>query len=302
MRSSSFLDDFKFAWSRPGNLIQRLIIINVAVFMVANLAGLFVSQGGTNLLLANIELPMRFSELLLKPWTLFTYFFTHMGVMHIFWNMITLYWFGTIFKEYLGQDRLLILYILGGIVGGLLPVLLHNTIPFYIERNGGHLIGASASVMAIVVGIATYMPNFSLNMLLLGPVRLKYIALVVVFLSVIGVKGLNAGGELAHLGGAAMGYFFIKQLQAGREIGKWILNFLTFIKSFFVKQPPHMKVNYSSRKGKKSKAKSKTAGGRFPSTPDQEEIDAILDKISQSGYESLSKEEKQKLFNASKNN
>jgi hypothetical protein len=161
------------------------------------------------------------------------------------------------------------------------------------------MLGASAGVFAVVVGAATFMPNFKFFLLLIGPVKIVYIAAFYVFFSFISIAGANAGGDLAHLGGAAMGFIYMRQFQKGNDLGGFVMAFLSFIKSFFVKQSK-IKVSYS-RKASASASKSGGVGSNSGSaTPDQDEIDAILDKISNSGYESLTKEEKQKLFNASK--
>lgn len=301
MRSNSILEDFKQAFNRSGNIIQQLIIINAIVFVIANLVKLISRDLLFYHLSENISLPSDISGFLYKPWTLATYFFTHYDFFHIFWNMIIFFWFAKLIKEYLGSDKVLVMYILGGLAGGLTILLMYNVVPYYIAKNPSIVIGASAAVFSVIVGAATLLPNHSFNLLLLGQVRIKYIALVVVFLSLINIKGTNAGGELAHLGGALIGFVYIRQLQKGNDIGQWVFSTFTFFKSFFVKQPK-MKVNYSNKQKTKAPKgeKKKNTNNNTPSTPDQHEIDAILDKISQSGYESLSKEEKQKLFNASK--
>ena len=151
---------------------------------------------------------------------------------------------------------------------------------------------ASAGVMAIVVGAATFMPNYTFYLLLFGPVRIKYIAIFYVFLSFIETIGSNPGGNWAHLGGAFIGFIYVRQLQKGNDVGSWIISSLDFIKSFFV-STPKVKVSYRKPGGK-------PGSKGHPSKTPQEEIDIILDKISESGYESLTREEKDKLFNASK--
>ena len=159
------------------------------------------------------------------------------------------------------------------------------------------MLGASAGVFAIVVGAATLMPNYTIYLLLLGPVKIKYIAIFYVLLSFFNVPGENAGGAIAHLGGAGLGFLYVKQIQKGNDLGGWIFSVIGFFKSFFIRQPK-IKVTYNS--GKKTETKSKANKGTPSPAPNQAEIDSILDKISTSGYESLSKSEKQKLFNASK--
>ena len=251
-----------------------------------------------------IMLPAAIPEFLIKPWTLITYFFLHERFFHILFNMLFLYWFGKIIKEFLGGGKVVNLYILGGLAGGIFYILIYNTIPLFADRiDSSMMLGASAGVFAVVVGAATFMPNYTIFLMFIGPVRIKYIAIFYVILAFAQTTGANAGGELAHLGGAAIGFIYIKQLQQGSDWGKWIHSFFAFFKSFFKSQP---KVKVTYRKSSKSKSKSTEKGqttassSRPVDSASQEEIDSILDKISHSGYESLSKEEKQKLFNASK--
>ncbi len=207
--------------------------------------------------------------------------------------MLVLYWFGKLFVEYLGSDKLIALYILGGITAAISYLLIYNVIPapdFLAQES--RLAGASGAIFAIMVGAATLLPDYTFFLLFLGPVRIKYIAAFLLFLSFIGTVKENAGGNIAHLGGALMGFIYIKQLQAGVNWGSWVTATLEFVKNLF-KPRPKVKVTYrkSEPKPKSSTASSKAS---------QEEIDAILDKISDHGYEKLTKEEKEKLFNASK--
>lgn len=304
MNGSGILDDFKNAFSRPNNGHIQLILINLIVFLILIISRVFIDLAlgphAFEAILTQIALPSNTQSFITKPWTLITYMFVHIGFMHILFNMLFLYWFGRVIQEFLGSERTVALYLLGGILGGITYILTYNLIPFYADRvDVSILFGASAGVFAVVVGAAVFMPNYTFFLLFIGPVKIKYIALFWVILSFANTTGSNAGGELAHMGGALMGFLFIKQLNRGHDWGKPVWAVLRFFKSFFVRQP-HIKVTYS-RKEKprrptftRKKEKVKTAKS------EQDEIDAILDKISQSGYESLSKEEKEKLFNASK--
>ncbi|MEN8247581.1 MAG: rhomboid family intramembrane serine protease [Bacteroidota bacterium] len=300
MRGSSLLDEFKNAFNRPDNGLIQIILINVVFFVVIRLLHLFTTGNRDvfYLITSYIYLPASINEALTRPWTIFTYFFAHFGVLHILFNMLFLFWFGKIIKEFLGGGKVISLYVLGGLAGGLLFLLIYNLVPYFSDRLDHPMLGASAGVFAVVVGAATFMPNYTIFLLFLGPVRIKYIALFYVFLSVVQSTGPNAGGNIAHLGGAILGFVFIKQLQHGKDWGKGIHWLLSFFKSFFRSQP---KVKVSYRKESKKKTTSRTSTGTTKKeTASQEEIDAILDKISHSGYESLTKDEKQKLFNASK--
>lgn len=298
----SIRDDFRNAWSRPNNAVVQLIIINVAVFVVINLLRVFFffgqADGYYDIFRSFLALPSHSQTLLIRPWTIFSYMFVHEGFFHILFNMLWLLWFGRLIQEYLGTKRVIGLYVMGGLMGGALYLLAYNLHPAFagvVETS--NLIGASAGTTALVVGAAIFMPNFTMYLLLLGPVKIKYIAAVVIFLSIIGTTGANAGGEFAHLGGALMGWLFISQIRKGNDLGAWVISAMSFVRALF-KPSPKIKVTHRAEK-KSTSAQARSKSVRADGTT-QEEIDAILDKISQSGYESLSKEEKQKLFNASK--
>ncbi len=306
------LFELKNAFKKPNNSLYQLILINIIVFVFLSILKLFGDFGAVGLfsvIYDNFNIPPLFSEFIYKPWTLITYAFSHSlsDFFHIIMNMLVLYWFGSLVKEYLGSDKLISIYILGAIAGGVIYLIAYNLIPFYMQRlesfgEFSGMVGASASVFAIAVAAATLLPQHRFYLIFLGPVRIVYIVAVYVFFSIIGSTGSNAGGNLAHLGGALIGYIYVARLQKGTDIGKFIISFITFIKSFFIRQS-NIKVSYkrkeskskSSSAGKTKRSKPSKGGGRSAS---QDEIDAILDKINASGYESLSKEEKQKLFNA----
>lgn len=296
------LEEFKNAFQRPNNAHAQLIIINVVVFIVLGVIMVISEIAGFTSFFSAIhnqfQIPARIGEFITRPWTLLTYAFAHdlTGILHILFNMLTLYWFGKLFVEYLGGDKLIALYVLGAVAGGVFYLLSYNLIPYFVAQSVAHpivMVGASASVNAIVVAAATLLPDYTFFLLFFGAVRIKYIAAVIVFLSFLGTIGSNAGGNLAHLGGALMGFIYIKQMQVGVNWGGWITSIIDWVKSLF--QPrPKVKVTYRKEELKTKKAASSV------SKASQEEIDSILDKISDRGYESLSKEEKEKLFNASK--
>jgi membrane associated rhomboid family serine protease len=282
-----------------GTAVQKIIIINGVVFIVINTISLilFLFQSrlnAANTILPWLAVPADLIELAYRPWTIITYMFTHKGLFHIFFNMLLLYWGGLIFIEYLGTRKLIATYFLGGIVGALLYITAFNVFPVFSNYVlNSRTIGASASVLAIFIAIATYIPNYYVNLLFFGPVRLKYIALIMVIIDILSIEGGNAGGHIAHLGGALYGYIFIKQLQKGRDIGNWFNNLLDTISNF---NKPKSKLKVA-HKNKSSVIISKLEQDKAEI---QKRIDAILDKISQSGYDSLSKEEKEFLFNNSK--
>ena len=244
----------------------------------------------------NLAISLSFVDLAQKPWTLITYMFTHFSLMHIFWNMITLYWFGQLFINYTNSKKLIPLYLLGGISGALLTLILFTAIPAFQPFIGAPMIGASAGVTAIIVATATLIPNVNMNMMFIGPVKLIYVALFVIFIDVLNVASYdNIGGNISHLGGALMGYLFIFQYKRGVDFSKGINRFFDWISGLLSLKPKSkMKVAY--------KRKVTDEEYNYNKKVEQENIDRILDKISKSGYESLSKSEKDILFKASVKN
>ncbi|MBK0401754.1 rhomboid family intramembrane serine protease [Adhaeribacter sp. BT258] len=296
---TSIFDDIKHAFTQGGNAVTKLILINVIVFVTLILLrtiSFLVGYGSIyELVTINLGLPAHILRFLFKPWTIFTYFFTHEGFLHIIFNMLNLYWFGFLVREYLGNKKVVSLYILGGLAGGVLYLLFYNLVPYFEMRAAtAVMIGASASVLAIILAAATLLPDYTFNLILLGPVRIKYIAAFLVILSISGAVGDNAGGNIAHIGGALIGFLFIKQLQKGTDLGKPIHAIGDFFGNLAAGRPK-MKATFNPA-GSRSRS---TNSGSASVRPDQKEIDLILDKISESGYESLTKEEKQKLFRAS---
>ena len=283
------IEDFKKAWSKEDNGLIKIILINIIIFVSISILEVFITlSGGGSLfrvVINKLMLPASFTTFILQPWSLISYFFLHLSFGHILWNMLFLYWFGKIIHDNIGNNAVISLYILGGIIGGLSYMALFNIIPFYGDRVSESLmLGASAGVFSIVAGSATLLPNYTFYLLFLGPVRIKYIALFYILLSFFDVTGSNAGGEIAHIGGALIGYLFIKQLQNGVNMGDGVIKI----------------INLFNRKNSSKKEKEFTINNETSFDISQDEIDKILDKISESGYSSLSKKEKEKLFNASK--
>ena len=281
-------EDIKKAWNKRDNGLIKIILINIIVFVSINFVQVILTISGLSsfftLFINKLMLPASLGTFILQPWSIITYFFLHMSFMHILWNMLFLYWFGKIINDNIGNNALISLYVLGGIIGGLFYMAVYNIVPYYGERVSDSLmLGASAGVFSVVVGSATLMPNYTFYLLLIGPVRIKYIALFYVLLSFFDVAGTNAGGEIAHLGGAFIGYIYIRQLQNGINIGEGIINFINF---------------FSEKKENKEKKKENIQKETEETT--QDEVDKILDKISESGYSSLTSKEKERLFNASK--
>jgi membrane associated rhomboid family serine protease len=281
--------DIQLKVLRSGSKLNLLIGINIAVFLLINIPATFeihiLNSGWIQKLSEDyLLLPAYLPKLLTRFWTPFTYMFMHAGIWHILINMLWLYWFGQIFEEYLGKKRTLGLYLMGGFAGAFFYVLIYNISPFFTHANAAlysSLVGASASVMAITVATATLLPNYTISLMFIGPLKLKWLVLFVVILDFLETTGPNAGGEIAHLGGALIGFIYIKQLQSGHD---WIDS-----------------INKLFKPKSKLKVVSTNPSKNSPGHPRQEEIDLILDKISKSGYDNLSKQEKEILFRASNN-
>ena len=283
------IEDLKREWNKPENGLIKIILINVIVFISVSIikviSQIFGFGGLFQSFINSLMLPSDFKQFIFQPWSIITYFFLHQGFSHILWNMLFLYWFGKIITENLGNNSLISLYVIGGIIGGLSYMAIFNIIPFYYDRvESSLMLGASAGVFSVVIGSATLIPNYTFYLLFLGPVRIKYIALFYFLISFFDITGQNAGGEIAHIGGAVIGYIFIKQLQNGNNMGDPIIKILSFIKNLKFE-----------KKAKSYTYKEETISNEN----DQDEVDVILDKISKSGYSSLTKEEKEKLFKLS---
>jgi membrane associated rhomboid family serine protease len=286
---SSIWQDIQYKMLRSGSKLNLLIGINIVIFLAISIPNaleyLFFSSNLVDSYSTDyLSLPAYLPKLLTRFWTPFTYMFMHAGIFHILFNMLWLYWFGQIFEEYLGKNRTLGLYILGGLSGALLFLLAFNTIPAFTHVHAAYnstMVGASASVMAIIVATATLLPDYTIPLIFIGPVRLKWLAIFFVIIDFLGITGLNAGGEISHLGGALFGYVYIVQLQKGSD---WIGNIGKLFKS-----------------RSKLKIAAKNISKDPSARPRQEDVDLILDKISRSGYDSLSKQEKEILFRASNN-
>jgi len=290
----SIADEIKQSF-KSGSTLTKLIYINLAVFLAVKLIAvfyfLFTIQGDFSLV-RFFAVPADLSKLLYKPWTIFTYMFLHQDFLHILFNMLWLYWFGQIFLHYFDQKKLVSVYILGGFAGAFIYILTFNIFPVFSDIIPvSYALGASASVIAIVIAASVYAPNHTIYLMFFGPVKLKYIALVTIAIDIISIASTNAGGHLAHLGGALFGYIYIVQLKKGNNIAGFFDRFMDSVFSIF-KPKPKIKVTYKRPADDIEYNKSKLQK--------QAEIDKILDKIAQSGYESLTKQEKEILFKNSK--
>jgi membrane associated rhomboid family serine protease len=254
------------------------------------------------------------SELVQQPWSIITHMLMHNlspggflgGILHILFNMLWLYWFGRIFLSFQSQRRVLPIYLLGGLTGAAFMILAYNIFPVFSATTGLG-VGASAAVMAIVFATVVLVPDYSIRLLLFGNVKIKYIGLVVLALDIISIPGGNPGGSIAHIGGAAFGALYMYQLRQGRDLGAWLNNFFDWVATvptgWFKRKP---RIVHNNPKKRRQKVTVKQGSGRKHKGPDQEEmdkqarIDAILDKIAESGYDSLNEDEKAFLFRVSK--
>lgn len=289
------LEELKHKY-RIGNIITKLLIINVAIFVMQSiLLLLFTISGNQNTFISFLEylyFPKSLGAFIQQPWSILTYQFLHtpFGIFHILFNMLFLFFFGRILTEFISERYVLPLYITGGIFGALLFMITYNLSPAF--QFNAMLVGASASILAIVIAAASIAPDYTVFLIIFGPVKLKWIALFALLIDIINISsGSNAGGHIAHLGGALAGFLFITSYRRGLNWFSWLFRIADKIDTTKSRKPRVAYVNKDS--SKKTTPKNEKQ--------EQQRLDQILDKISKSGYESLSKEEKEFLFKVSKN-
>lgn len=283
----SILDNLKLRY-KQGNIVEKLIYINIAVFAVTLLInvveGLYANQ--QNFIVNWFSLDRSINSLFTKPWTIISYGFLHADFLHILMNLIVLYFIGNLFLEYFTQKQLLTFYLLGTFFGGVLYLFSQNYFPLF-EGSNSVLVGASAGISAIFIGIATYIPNYQIKLRFIGFVKLWHLAAFWIGLDFIGLIGTNAGGHFAHLGGALFGFLYVNQA-SNKEI-----KLFDFFSNLFKKKKKLLRTVHQS----KSKKRSTTSQNTYLT---QKQVDAILDKISKSGYDTLTKSEKEFLFKQGK--
>ena len=273
------------------NIANKLIVINIAVFLLFFIAS-FLFNTSSEVLMQWFVLPEEPIEVLKQPWSLLTYSFLHGGFMHILFNMIWLNFFSKFILNLFSEKRFLTLYLLGALYGGLLFVTAYNVFPVF-QSKAGYLLGASASVSALMVFAATYSPNISFRFFMVT-IKLWQLAVGLFLLDLFRLgSGTNPGGMLSHIGGAVFGYLYAVQLAKGNDIGLWFEKIVASLANLFKtrKNTPFRKVH----KTPKNTSKKKTTSVKDER---QIKIDGILDKIGKSGYESLTKQEKDFLFKA----
>lgn len=282
---------------KHGSVLMRFIYINLAFFVVIKVISLFTTLFNIYSfdLITILGVPSGINMLLNRIWTLFTYMFVHEQIFHILFNMLWLYWFGKIFLQYFTGRVFGSLYVLGGLGGALLYIIAFNYIPYFASMERSWMIGASASVMAIVMATAFYRPEVRLNLLFIGSIKIVYIAIAAFIIDFLSLgNGVNEGGHVAHIGGALIGYLFAMQYKNGKDITAWVGKLIDWF------------VNLTKPRKKKSKMKVQYKRNETDmeynerKKNEQADIDTILDKLKTSGYNGLSSEEKRKLFDASK--
>lgn len=281
----SAVQDLKAKYD-AAKMFQKLIYINAAVFLLVFTIKLFFLEKGSYLYTTGMTLKTTgdASQLIYRPWSILTHMFMHTGLFHIFFNMVFLYFLGGMFESRFGARKLLSTYLLGGLSGFVLYFVMAHLLPEW--RMMGTAEGASAAVMAIFVAYATYFPNEQIRLILIGPVKLKYLALFYVLFDYISLGGSNSGGHLGHLGGALFGFLLMTQMQKGKDIGAWFEKLLDRIVDLFKKRSNLRVVKAPSKAYKSDEDFNKEKNQR------QKKLDRILDKISKGGYDALSKDEK----------
>lgn len=292
----SILEDLKQEY-RIGDITTKLIFWNIILFifptLIFSLLKLFLVQMNY---LTWIALPENVHDFLYKPWTIITYNFFHSNLLHLVFNMIMLYFAGRIFSTYFTQKQLVSVYVLGGVFAGFIYIVSYMFLPMLANQKA-LLVGASASIMAIVFATTTYQPYMNIRLALIGNVKLWHIALVFLVLDLIQLPLENTGGHLSHLGGALFGFLYIKALKNGIDLGSGLNWTLDAISNLFSgkKATPFKTVHKNVKPQPQS-----TTTRVVTKDKTQQQIDEILDKISQSGYDSLTKDEKEFLFKAGK--
>ena len=290
---SSIIEDIKKNFS-SGNALTKLIYINVGVFLLVQLLYVFSFLFSLPLLaiIDYFSLPANTLILTKKPWSIITYMFLHKGFMHLLFNILWLYFGGQIFLSFFDNKKLTSTYVLGGISGAVLFIISFNIFPVFENALPNAMaLGASASVLAIIMAITTKSPNYIIRLFLIGNVKLKHIAFFSIALDILSIPQGNAGGHIAHLGGAFFGYLYVKQLNSGNDMASGFNKIMDYLTSI-LRITPKLKKTYSRKKSDQDFKKEKVQ--------EQAKIDKILDKIAKSGYEGLTKQEKDILFKASK--
>lgn len=300
---ADFINNLKYRF-KTASLLGRLIYINIAVFIVLRLIGItgFLFDFDARPIINYIQVPSDVDLMLKQPWTLVTYMFAHYDVLHILFNMLCLWWFGKLFLEFFNQRQMTGLYLIGGLGGALIYLLAYNLLPAFTYQRG-MLLGASASIMAIMLAVAVKAPNYKVDLLFFGEVSLKWIAIILIFLDFLSIDTQNAGGHISHIGGALTGCAYALAFRKGIDITNWLNKIIDSIVVLFERlfKKPRTKINQKKYHFKHSDTGTKTKRQDTGiSAEDEKDLDEILKKIKQSGYSALSNEEKRRLFQISR--
>lgn len=300
----SILEDIKQSFNM-GNMLTRLIIINIAIFAIVRLAMAFTGHLSPGDIVSHhplvewLAIPSDFGQLLRKPWTVITHMFLHVGVWHLVWNMLLLYYFGRIVGDFLGDRRVTPIYILAGLVGALFYLVSDHLLPIGTDGNAIAM-GASAAVMGFLFTAAYLSPDYEMRLLLIGNVKIKYIALVLLFFDLIGTSGANSGGAFAHLGGVAFGILYVLSLRNGNDFAEPLQNAMHGKKYSKKSINPKKKKSPLTLVYHKEKEVKKHIEPKEESIQDR--LDRILDKINDKGMDKLTPEELDFLKRESKKN
>lgn len=275
------------------NVFEKIIAVNVLIFFVGWILKLILKIP-REYTLRWFELPKDIFDFILQPWSIITYGFVHYRPFHLLFNMIVLYFVSRTMVNLFPKKQSLNIYFLGIVVGALTYLIVYNIIPERFLSNVGGLVGASAGVNALLIFICAYMPNREAKFFAIS-IKLWHIGLAIVIIDFIGLFGINQGGKVAHFGGSILGYLYATQLQKGTDIGRGFGQFMDKIANLFKSKSPLKTVHKNKRKPFAGHNKE-----QFSEFNNQKKIDLILDKISKSGYESLTKEEKAFLFKTGK--
>ena len=300
-----FIDTLRSRF-KMATLSARIIYINIAVFVVLRLIGItgFLFGFDASSIISYVELPSSPIKFLHQPWTIITYMYAHYDILHILFNMLWMWWFGQLFLQFFSPRQLTGLYFVGGIGGGLLYMLAYNLLPVFAWQQG-LLLGASASIIAIVVATAVYAPDYKVGLLFFGSVSIKWIAIVTIFLDFLSITSANAGGHISHIGGAIVGLAFTLSLRRGFDITAWFNAIIDFIVNTW-RRITGSGNNFSIGSAHRRKRRRQPTPPPPPPTgsgmsPEDERIlDEILRKIKMSGYSALTEDEKERLFNVSR--
>lgn len=275
--------------------LTHLLLINIVIYAVVRIVYVIAYLFNYSAIefFTYLKMPAAWYNFVHQPWAIFTYMFLHYNFWHLVFNMLCLYWFGKLFLEHFTQKQLVGVYLLGGIAGGVFYAAAFSLLPVFAPQvSTSYLLGASAAVLAIMVAVAKIAPNYPIRLLLIGEIRLKYVAIATVLISIFGITSSNAGGELAHLGGALMGYIYALLYQKNCDLTRPITAFFTWVAKIFKPRP-------KIRKQKFTKRPKTDAEYNYERNQNEKNIDKILDKIKKSGYASLTADEKKQLFDQS---